>query len=198
MVGDLHTLFPFQKRILNAVFGARFSQVVFSAPRGNGKTYLAARAVREVIDPEGDHFAEGRDCVLIAATLDQAGLVFDHLKDWLQDTGEYKFRESGNKLSVVHQPSGVRCRAVSSDARGAFGLGARERIIVADEPGAWQPRKGALMRDAMRMIPRHLIASDGGLTDEQSRSLGRALLRGLKDGVPAILGLKSKLRELPA
>ena len=49
---------------------------------------------------------------------------------------------------------------------------------------------------AMRMIPRHLIASDGGLTDEQSRSLGRALLRGLKDGVPAILGLKSKLTHL--
>ena len=145
----LHTLYPFQKRILNAVFGGRYSQVVFSAPRGNSKTYLAARAVREVIDPEGDHFAEGRDCVLIAATLDQAGLVFDNLKDWLEESGEYQFRESGNKLSVTHKRTGVRCRAVSSDAKGAFGLGARERIIVCDEPGAWQVRKGALMRDAI-------------------------------------------------
>ena len=149
MNNDLHDLYPFQKKILAAVFGGRYSQVVFSAPRGNSKTYLASRAVWEVISPAGDHFAEGRDCVLIASTLEQAGLVFDNLKDWLGTSGQYKFRESGNKLSVVHKQSGVRCRAVSSDARGAFGLGARERIIVCDEPGAWQVRKGALMRDAI-------------------------------------------------
>ena len=49
---------------------------------------------------------------------------------------------------------------------------------------------------AMRMVPRHLITSDSSISWEQSRDIGRALLQGIKDGVPAFLGFNSKLTHL--
>lgn len=145
----LDTLFPFQTRILRTLFAGRHSQIVFSAPRGNSKSYLAARAVSDVIWPGSPHFAENQDCVLLAANLNQARIVFAFLRTWLEGTGEYAWQDSANVVGVRHKETNVRCRVISSDGKGAFGLGARERIVVADEPGAWLPRKGQLMRDAL-------------------------------------------------
>ena len=52
--------------------------------------------------------------------------------------------------SVTHVASKTSVVVKGSDARRAFGLGAHARIVICDEPGAWQLRGGELMWQALR------------------------------------------------
>ena len=62
---------------------------------------------------------------------------------------EYRWLDSSQRLTVTHKASRARLRILSSSGKRAMGL-VGFSTIFADEPGAWEERGGALMRDALR------------------------------------------------
>ena len=52
-------------------------------------------------------------------------------------------------MTVTHKASRARLRILSSSGKRAMGL-VGFSTIFADEPGTWEERGGALMRDALR------------------------------------------------
>ena len=65
---------------------------------------------------------------------------------------EYSSTDSGQRLQIVHKPTGTRLRALSSSGKRAMGL-SQFGLIIADEPGSWETRGGELMWDALRTSP---------------------------------------------
>ena len=50
---------------------------------------------------------------------------------------------------ATHLETRASVRIISSEARRAFGLGARTRLIIGDEPGSWSPTAGRRLFDAI-------------------------------------------------
>lgn len=147
-------LLPLQKKILKDVHSKRYREVLFSAPRGNGKTYLAAQAIADVIWPESPHYAKGLESIVVSGDKEQAGLIMQELH-WIRDATDedgklmYRWRDTENHKRIEHKVDGTRMRVVSSKATGALGLGANHALIIADEPGAWEAREGEDMQEAL-------------------------------------------------
>ena len=124
-----------------------------SMPRGNGKSYLAARLIHDLIWPNSKHFANGDEIGLMAANLGQARIVFRYLRDWIEDSGIFRFQDSANKLGITLPAKKgywktTKLTVYSSDGKGAMGI-VKMPWIICDEPGAWEVNKGALMADAL-------------------------------------------------
>ena len=94
-------------------------------------------------------FAAGCESVLLAASLEQARIVFKFIRRALEDDPDYRFQDSANRVGVVHRPTGTRIRALGSNGKTAFGLGADTALAIADEPGCWQTVGGELLADAI-------------------------------------------------
>lgn len=144
-------LFPFQDAIMRRVHDPNFRTVALSMPRGNGKTFLAALLLHDLINENSDRFlSPGQNALCLASTLDQARLVFNYLRAWLDHkSSRYQFADSVNLLSVRHRETGAKIRAISSNGKSAMGL-VGVPFVVADEPGAWQVTGGALMHSALQ------------------------------------------------
>ena len=61
---------------------------------------------------------------------------------------DYRYQDSGQRVGATHRDTNTRVRVASSDAKRAFGI-VGARLIIGDEPGAWQARGGAEMYDAL-------------------------------------------------
>ena len=87
----------------------------------------------------------------VSASLAQSRIVLSFVKEalapWLAT--DYRVMDSTNRLEVLHKASGTRLRILSSSGKRAMGL-SQFSLIVADEPGSWETRGGALMYDALR------------------------------------------------
>ncbi len=147
---DFPPLLPVQKRILRDVHSGKWLEVLFSAPRGNGKSWIAGRAVADVIWPGSPYYEKGKECVFIARTFKQARLAWKFVHDWLEPTDEFSWQDSANQIGVKHKRDGTEARVISSKAASALGLGADQSLIIADEPGSWEPREGEAMQEALR------------------------------------------------
>ena len=141
------TLAPFQRRFLRGAFRPGVLKAVLSCPRGAGKSTLCGWLLAECIDPAGALFVPGSESVLVAGSMDQARAVFGFLRRACGET-DYRYQDSGQRVGATHKATGTRVRVASSDARRAFGI-VGARLIIGDEPGAWQERAGALMHDAL-------------------------------------------------
>ena len=139
---------PFQRRFLARAFGPRIDTAALSIPRGNGKSTLAAYVLARALTPGDRCNLPGREYILLAASLEQARLVFRPLREWLEPTGEYRFIDSITRLGITHKPSNTRLRVLSSNAKTAMGIVGCP-LLVADEPGAWEVRGGEAMADAL-------------------------------------------------
>ena len=152
--GGLEIKFPAligpQPRILKAVHSGLYREVTYTAPRGNAKTWIAARAVADKIWPSSEYYEKGKECILVSGSLEQARLVFAELKNWLEPTGMYSWKDSQNSVGVRHKTHGTSCRAISSNGNTALGLGANQTIVVADEPGSWVVRGGTALKEALQ------------------------------------------------
>ena len=139
---------PFQKEFLAAVEDERYDTIALSGPRGLGKTFIAAKLLTRALTPGDSLFSPGREVVLGAATLETARLCYGFIREWLEDTGQYRWIDSANRISVTHIATNSRLRVISSNAKGSFGL-VRTYLVVIDEPGALEIVGGQMLADAL-------------------------------------------------
>ena len=119
-----------------------------SIPRGNGKSTLASYILQRCLDPADALHVPGAEYLLLSGSLEQARQVFNPLVADL-DAKKYRVQTSTTRLGVYHRATGTTLRVVSSKAKTAFGLGANNPLLVADEPGAWEVVQGQVMNDAL-------------------------------------------------
>ena len=121
---------------------------VLSIPRGNGKSWLAAHLLTEALTPGTKLFEAGKEYILLAASIEQARIVYRFVRDNLEGDPDYKFQDSAVRIGVMHRPTNTRLRTISSNGKTAMGL-VNNPIVLADEPGAWETNGGQLMFDAL-------------------------------------------------
>ena len=120
-----------------------------SIPRGNGKSWLAAHILARVLTPADALFRPATESVLVAASLEQARIVFRFLRAELEPRGGYTWTDSTNRIGVSHKLTRTRLRVIGSSPRTAFGLVGCP-VVIGDEPGAWEVRGGELLHDAIQ------------------------------------------------
>ena len=146
-LSERQRLAGFQRRFCRGAFRPGVHKAVLSAPRGAGKSSLSGELLAASLDPTGPLHVPGGESILLASSLDQARAVFRFLRARC-DGPDFRYLDSGQRVAATHVPTHTRVRVASSDAKRAFGfVGAR--LIVGDEPAAWQERGGALMHDAL-------------------------------------------------
>ena len=139
----------FQKRFVRGAFCKGIDTGVLSLPRGNGKSWLAAHLVARSLTPGDAMYTAGAEVVLLAASLEQARIVYNFTRELLESTAEdYSWLDSSTRIGIKHNLSRTRLRVLSSKAKSAFGL-VRVPLLIADEPGAWEVTGGTLMSDAI-------------------------------------------------
>ena len=124
------------------------TKACLSLSRGNGKSHLAAFILKRALTPGDPWHVPGAEYLLLSGSLDQARQVFNPLIAELEES-EYRTQTSTTRMGVHHKATGTTLRVVSSKAKTAFGLGANNPIVVADEPGVYEVNQGQLMNDAL-------------------------------------------------
>ena len=139
----------FQRRFVRAVESDKYDRLALSVPRGNGKSWLAGALCVRAMTPGDRLFAPGCESVLLAASLEQARIVFRFIRLALEDIPSYRFQDSAARVGVVHVPTNTRIRALGSNGKTAMGLGADTALAICDEPGCWETVGGQLLADAV-------------------------------------------------
>ena len=144
-------LLPFQRRFLRGAFAPGCDVGALSAPRGSGKTWLLGKLAALAVTPGSPLFHAGEETIVTAGSVEQARLLAraatavlpgGHLR-WTGLSGA-SFRVGG-----VHPATDTGIRVISSSGQRAMGLGARNRLLLADEPASWEERAGGLMIQAL-------------------------------------------------
>ena len=139
---------PFQRTFLQNALDPEVDTAVLSLPRGNGKSFLAARVLTRCLTPGDPLHVTGSEYLLCAASIEQARLCFRFVRADLEPTGRYRFMDSTTRISAKG-PGNTRLRVLSSNAKTAMGI-VNTPILVADEPGSWEVNGGQLMNDAIQ------------------------------------------------
>ena len=137
---DRTPLVAFQRELVEAVADPGVTLVAVSIPRGNGKTWMAGRLAAESVTPGTTLHERGTETVLVSASMDVARLTLEAAHDHLDAIDRDGWRWS--RYGVAHPQSRTSVRVISSDSKRSLGLGARNRLIIADEPSAWPVNKG--------------------------------------------------------
>ena len=140
-------LLAFQKEFVSAI--ERVDDPVdiaaMSVPRGGGKSWLCGRLVARSLTP-GDALHEAStENILVSASRSQAAIVLEFARQSMSEDAGIRWKVDG----ATHLETRASVRIISSDARRAFGLGARTRLIIGDEPGSWSPTAGRRLFDAI-------------------------------------------------
>lgn len=141
-------LIPFQKRFLKAALKPNIRTAALSLPRGNGKSALAGHLLTRILTPSDPLFREGTESVLVAASIEQARVVFRFARADLEHDPAYRFLDSHTRIGICHMPTNTRLRVIASNGRTAMGL-VNCPWAICDEPGAWQTVGGELVWDAI-------------------------------------------------
>ena len=140
---------PFQQRFIKGAFAPGIDTAALSLPRGNGKSWLAGWLVARALHPGDPMHKAGAEVVLLAASLEQARIVYNFVRQALENTSkDYAWLDSSTRIGIKHKTSRTRLRVLSSKAKSAFGLVGCP-LLVADEPGAWETIGGQQMADAI-------------------------------------------------
>ena len=140
-------LLPFQKAFVEAICRKENAPAIAAAswPRGSGKSWLCGQLIARSITPDDELFEAATENILVSSSRDQAKIVLEFVRQSLGDTPGYRWADTG----VTHKASRARVRIISSDSRRSLGLGAHCRLIICDEPAAWQRTAGLRLWDAM-------------------------------------------------
>ena len=141
-------LLPFQRIFLSAVENPRYDIVALSGPRSLGKTFIAGLTLDRCLTPFDTLNQPGQSYILGAASVKQARLTYQFVREVLEPTGEYRFIDSSTRLGITHLESNTKLRVTSSNGKTAFGL-VNVPICVIDEPGALELAGGQLLFDAL-------------------------------------------------
>ena len=139
---------PFQRRFLKGALDPAVDVAALSIPRGNGKSALAGELLSRVLDPEDSLFRAGSESVLLAASIEQARIVYRFVRENLEPRGGYRFLDSVTRCGITHAGTNTRLRIIGSNGKTAMGL-QNCPFAIGDEPGAWEARGGAMMFDAL-------------------------------------------------
>ena len=143
---------PFQRRFIAQALRPGIDTAIWSAPRGNGKSWLAAHLLTRAMTPGDELFDQGAEYLLCAASIEQARITFRFVRENLerQENGasSYRFLDSLNRIGATHTETNTRLRVLSSSGKRALGI-VRCPLLVADEPGSWEVVGGQLMHDAI-------------------------------------------------
>ena len=138
----------FQTEFLRRALAPDVSIGALSLPRGNGKSFLAAHILTRCMTPGDPLFADGKEVVQCAGSIEQARMVYGFVRAALEPSGEYRFIDSVTRLGVTHKMTNTKLRVISSNGKTAMGL-VNVSLAVADEPGSWEIAGGLLMWDAL-------------------------------------------------
>ena len=138
----------FQKRFLKAALDPSVDVAALSIARGNGKSALAGDLLARVLDPADVLFRAGTESVLLAASIEQARIVYRFVRAELEPKGGFRFLDSVTRCGITHTDTNTRLRIIGSNGRTAMGL-VNCPWAICDEPGSWEVRGGALMWDAL-------------------------------------------------
>ena len=142
-------LLPFQKTFLAGAFAPGIRTAIFSLPRGQGKSFLAAHALTRCLTPGDVLHVPGSEYLLCAGSIEQARLCYRFVRTALEPTGEYRFIDSATRIGITHLKSNTRLRVLSSKGKTAMGL-VNCPLLVADEPGSWETIGGELLHTAIQ------------------------------------------------
>ena len=146
-----NALLEFQHAFLRELSRPAVRTAVFSAPRGNGKSFLAARLAAAVLTPGSELFVSGAESHLVAGSLSQARrTLFSQLRHALSGkSSEYRFAESTSSVHAIHLATGTRVSCLAANPKTAQGI-VNCPWLIADEPGAWEVAAGEAMYAAIR------------------------------------------------
>ena len=145
-----HRLTGFHRRWIRSVFAEDVQIGVLSCPRGSAKTWIAAQLAALAMRPGSPLFRSGLEVLAVSGSLEQSRVLLRMAREALADVeGDYRWLDSGQRLQVTHKATLTKLRILSSSAKRAMGLEGFS-MILADEPGSWEARGGALMWDALR------------------------------------------------
>ena len=145
-----HRLTGFHRRWLRSVFADDVQIGVLSCPRGSAKTWIAAQLAALAMRPGSPLFRSGLEVLAVSGSLEQSRVLLRMAREALADVaGDYRWLDSGQRLQVTHKATLTKLRILSSSGKRAMGLEGFS-MILADEPGSWEARGGALMYDALR------------------------------------------------
>ena len=144
------TLLKFHADWIKASFSPEVQVSALSCPRGNAKTWLYGWLGACAMTPSAPLWREGVEVLGVSASFEQSRVMMNFLRDALDGNGElYRSLDSGQRLALTHSRTNTKMRILSSSGKRAMGL-SQFSTILADEPGAWEARGGALMYDALR------------------------------------------------
>lgn len=109
----------FQKTFVARATAPGIDTAALSLPRGNGKSWLAARIIERVLTPDDPLFRPGTESVLCAASIEQSRHVFRFARDALEPSGRYRFLDSHTRIGIVHVETNTRLRVIGSNGRTA-------------------------------------------------------------------------------
>ena len=138
----------FQKEFLDKALAPGIDIAALSLPRGNGKSFLAAHILTRCLTPGDSLHQPGKEYVSVAASIEQARLVYSFIRQALEPTGQFSWIDSTTRLGATHRPSNTKLRIISSNGKTAMGL-VNVPLVVADEAGSWEINGGNLMWDAL-------------------------------------------------
>ena len=142
-------LLPFQNRFISAATRPDVDIACWSAPRGNGKSFLAGQILTRVLTPTDKMFVKGAESILVAGSVEQARICYRFVCSELAGIDGYKYQDSANRIGIRHVATGTRLRVLSSSGKRAMGLGSSNPYIVMDEPGALDTANGELLYEAV-------------------------------------------------
>ena len=154
LAGELFRVLPWQKGFIRGAFSTE-GEAALSIARGNGKSTLCGAVACAAIDPAGPLHQPRAEVVLVAASLSQARIVFEHCLHFLTGKGHdltdrkvWAKQDTVNVSRLVHKPSGAKLVALGSDPKRLHGLA--PALVIGDEPAQWQPQQAEQMISALR------------------------------------------------
>ena len=141
-------LLRFQKDFIKAVENPAYDTVAISGPRSLGKTFIAAHVLARCMTPGDVLHKPGKEYILGAASLEQARLTFQFIREALEPAGGYRWIDSSTRLGATHLATNTKLRAISSNAKSSFGL-VNVPVVVIDEPGALEVVGGQMLSDSL-------------------------------------------------
>lgn len=146
-------LLPFQREFVAGSFADGIDEGALSAPRGAGKTMLLGRIAALAVTPGTPLFHVGETVIVVAGSIDQGRLLAEAAQDVLPK-GHLRWSgleaTTAHRIVGVHVATGTAIRVISSSGKRAMGLGAKNRLLLADEPASWEERSGGLMIQALQ------------------------------------------------
>lgn len=153
LAGDGLTVLPWQRRFIRRAFRPDVTTAALSCGRGNGKsTLIAGLASAALVGPLRQPRAE---VVIVASSLDQGRIVFEHVTAFLRAKLEVELLprkvwrqwDTVHQAVVEHRPTGARVRCIGSDPKRAHGRA--PLLVILDEPAQWPASTSEKMYAAM-------------------------------------------------